>query len=38
MIFFKADHTPAWLVGGACMVKPSALLKIKLIDQLEQKN
>lgn len=38
MIFFKADHTPAWLVRGACMVKHSALLKIKLIDRLEQKN
>lgn len=37
MIFFKADHTPAWLVRGACMVKHSALLKIKLIDRLEQK-
>lgn len=38
MIFFKADHTSAWLVRGACVVKHSALLKIKLIDQLGQKN
>lgn len=37
MIFFKANRAPAYLVRGEWVVRGSAMLKIKLIDQLEQK-